>query len=133
MKPVLLLPALGLLLWTPSARGYDFEISAQTIGQGYQLRWIRFSEPDRLLNRNRLTQSLGLDAWNILEPPFDPGRPDQPPLAPFNLYFTSSLRVNHDFGEFTQGDTIYASAPGMTTSEPVTAAVPELGSESFDL
>src|SRR6266568_7001861 len=127
MKPAALLPALGLLLVSAgSARGYDFEISAQTIGQGYQLRWPR-AAGDRLLNRNRLTQTLGVDVWNLLEPAFDPARPDPPPLAPFDLYFTSSLRINHDFGAFAQGN---VSSGGVT--EPATSAVPELGSDSFD-
>lgn len=42
---------LAPLLAAAPARGYDFAIDATTTAQGYQLRWFRFTEPDRLLNR----------------------------------------------------------------------------------
>jgi hypothetical protein len=125
--------AVWLAVASGVAYGYDFAVDARTIGQGYQLRWYRFSEPDRLLNRRRLTQSLGLEVWNILEPAFDPGRPDPPPLAPFDLYVSSSLRIDHDFGDYVQGDTVYATTPPQRTTQPATTAVPELAAEDVGL
>src|SRR5215468_267564 len=114
------------------ARGYEFEIDARTTGQAYSVRWFRFSEPDRLLNRRRLTQTLGLEVWDLLEPDFDAARPDPPPLAPFQLYFSTQLRVDHDFGEYEQGDVIYTSGSGTGRSTAL-AAIPELGADNFGL
>jgi hypothetical protein len=115
------------------ARGYEFEIDARTSGQAYSVRWFRFSEPDRLLNRRRLTQTLGLEVWDLLAPDVDAGRPDAPPLAPFQLYFSTQLRVDHDFGEYEQGDTIYATGPGMSARSTAQGAIPELGADNFGL
>ena len=119
------------------ARAYEFEVAAQSVAQGYQLRWIRFDEQDRLLNRRRFTQSLSLDVWNILEPSFDPVmspiRPHAPPLAPFDVFVTLQLRIDHDFGEYTQGGVVYPIAPSNTIEEAAVSAVPELAGADLGL
>lgn len=114
------------------ARAYEFEIEARTEAQGYQLRWFRFSEPDRLLNRRRFTQSLRLHLWDILAPPVDPGYPDRRKKGPFELTFTSSLRFNHDFGGFVRGETSYLLDETMVDEAAITA-VPELHNEAMEL
>src|SRR5688572_11123858 len=120
------LGALLLVSVAATAHGYDFEIAARSTAQAYQLRWIRFSERDRILHRRRFTQSLSLDVWNILEPAFDPGRPHPPPLAPFDVFVTMQLRIEHDFGEYTRGGVVYPIAPNHTIEEAAVSAVPEL-------
>jgi hypothetical protein len=119
------------------AWAYEFEVAAESIAQGYQVRWIRFSEQDRLLNRRRFTQSLSLDVWNILEPSFDPVmspiRPHPPPLAPFDVFVTLQLRIDHDFGDYTQGGVVYPIAPSNTIEEAAVSAVPELAGADLGL
>src|SRR5688500_13876553 len=110
----------------PSPSGaYEFEIGARTVGQAYQLR---LGDGARVLNRRRFTQVLSLDVWNILEPRFDPGRPDPPPLAPFDVYVTAQLRLVHDFGDYTRGSVVYATPqnPTFQIEEAAVTAVPEL-------
>jgi hypothetical protein len=115
--------AAALVTLEAPAAAYDFEIGARTTGQAYTLV---FRDEGRVLQRRRLTQRLSLDVWNILEPPYDPGRPDPPPLAPFDVYVTADLRLDHDFGDFTQGSTIYPLTPTRDVEEAATSAVPEL-------
>src|SRR5687767_465090 len=89
--------ALALILGSASAPAlaYEFEIQAASIGQGYQLVWFRPNEGDVVLNRRRFTQALRLHVWDILTPRRDPGYPDRPAKkAPFDMYFTSSLRFD---------------------------------------
>ena len=107
------------------AWAYDFEIESHSVGQGYQLRWFRPRDGDVLLNRRRFTQSLRLSIWDMLEPEPDPGKPDEKKYAPFELYFTSSLRFDHDFGSFTQGEVTFPTA-GVSDEAPAPTAVPEL-------
>jgi hypothetical protein len=113
---------------TRVASAYEFEIESETVGQAYQLRWTRFSERDRILDRRRFTESLGLDVWGILEPSYDAARPDPPPLAPFDLYVTFRMRLLHDFGDYTAGDVAHGAQVDSATS-----AVPELGREDLEL
>lgn len=132
-RPAAALLALAAVVFGASPVGaYDFEIGATTIGQGYQLRWFRFSERDRLLNRRRFTQSLRLHIWNILEPPVDPAFPDKRRKAPFDLYFTTSMRFDHDFGSYASGDTRYPLG-GMTIVEDAIDAFPDLANQHMEL
>ncbi|MBI4509286.1 MAG: hypothetical protein HY698_06595 [Deltaproteobacteria bacterium] len=116
------------LAW-PSAWAYDFEVESTTVGQGYQLRWFRRGQ-DVFLNRRRLSQSLRLHVWNILEPSGEPA--DDRREAPFELYFTSSMRLDHDFGEVTQGDVAYG-AGSQREVEPARDVVPELDNSHLAL
>lgn len=125
--------ALAVVLALPApAAAYDFEIAARTIGQAYQ---VVYGDLDlgRVLERRRFTQTLSLDVWNILEPSFDPGRPDPPPLAPFDVYVTARFRLQHDFGEYTRGDVIHALTPTREIEEAATSAVPELAGGDLSL
>jgi hypothetical protein len=109
-----------------SVAAYELEISARTIGQGYQLRWLRPGEEDRLLNRRRFTQLVRLDVWNILAPAFDPDRPDAARRAPFELYVSTSLRLDHDFGDYQRGLIAYSNG-GIAEEDPALSIVGELG------
>jgi hypothetical protein len=126
-----LVPLLALVGAT-AARAYEFEISSTTVGQAYSTRWFRPAEEDRLLNRRRLTESLGLEVWDLLEPDFDARRPDPPPLAPFQLGFSGQLRLDHDLGEYTQADIVYPVSGG-TARDRAPRVIPELGAQDFAL
>jgi hypothetical protein len=87
LRPLLLVFAL-----VPSlAAAYDFQIDAQTVGQGYQLR----AADDTLVNRRRLTQLLGLSVFNV-GPRDVIGRP----LDRNQFYLTLSLRFDADLGDW---------------------------------
>lgn len=78
------------------ARAADFEVEAETIGQGYQLRQCDDAgRCDTLLDRRRLTQYLNLHAFRILPDDWTGPRHDRN-----HLYFTSSLRFDTDFGNY---------------------------------
>src|SRR5262249_61605666 len=97
--PRRLAAALRALGAAAPAGGYELSIPARTTGQAYSVRWSRFSEAARLLNRRRLTQELGLEAWDILEPDRDDAGP---PHAPFQLYVSTELRVRHPLAQYAQ-------------------------------
>jgi hypothetical protein len=82
---------LALLSLAPPAYGYDFEVYAETVGQGYQLR----AASDALVNRRRLSQQLGLSIYNI-GPSDVVGRP----LDRNQLYVSASMRFDADFGDY---------------------------------
>jgi hypothetical protein len=76
---------------TAPARAYDFDIYAETIGQGYQLR----AADDTLVNRRRLTQYLGLEVYN-LGPRDVVGRP----VDRNQFYISTSMRFEADLGDY---------------------------------
>lgn len=88
------------------ARAYDFEVRAQTIGQGYSLRSFRLLSNDLLLGRRRFTQILMLNLWNLGEPRGYRKLYDTTPRNGPRYYFTSYLRIEHDFGAWTGGSII---------------------------
>jgi hypothetical protein len=85
-----------------SARAVDFSIWAETIGQGYQLR----SADDAIVNRRRITQSLGLEVWNL-------GPRDQVGRAvPRNqFYISTNLRFDAEMGNFADIDRLSGHTP----------------------
>jgi hypothetical protein len=95
-----------LLLLPVPARAYDFDLYAETVGQGYQLR----AADDALVNRRRLTQSLGLDMYN-LGPKDVVGRP-----LDRNQFFVSvALRFDAELSDF--GD--LKQLPGHTAQREI--------------
>src|SRR5262245_34318041 len=87
--------ALTLAFPFSSAYGYDVELSAETIGQGYQLR----SGDDTLVNRRRLTQYVGLNVYN-LGPKDVTGRP----LPNNQFYLSLSMRFEAELGDYADFD-----------------------------
>ncbi len=96
-----LVVAMGVL--AGSAEAYEFAINARTIGQARALDSLRILGPSQRLSRRRITQSLQLHLWDLT------GRLDgrslygAKPRAGANLYFTSYVRVDQDFGSFSSG------------------------------
>ena len=115
------------------AQAYEFEVGAQTVAQGYQLRARRFDGSAWFLHRRRLSQTLSLDLWDLLTPPGDPDAPRRP--AALDVSFSAQLRLDHDFGEWTQGSVQVPIAPDRRDAAPAREAVPELdrGHAALDL
>lgn len=88
------------------AHGYEFEVRARTIGQGYSLRSLRLLGPSLRLDRRRFTQVLSLSIFDIgeLRGPrrgrhlFERAYPDGP-----HVYFSAYLRLDHDDGSWATG------------------------------
>lgn len=97
MRPALLatltLALLAVTLVGRPARAWDVEIESETIGQGYQLMGADGS----FISRRRLDQYLGLSIWN-LGPKDEHGLP----LPRNQFYFTSSMRIEFDLGDYAQ-------------------------------
>lgn len=90
LAAALLLSALGVA--SPRrAAAYDIEVASETIGQGYQI----LAGDGSLISRRRLDQYLGLSVWN-LGPKDAAGRP----TLKNQWYFTSSFRLQFDFGDW---------------------------------
>ncbi len=122
--------AVGLiaLLAPTRSHAYEFEVRARTIGQGYQLRSFRILTDNLLLRRSRFTQTLSLNIWDIMGAQkgmrlYDP----RPPSGP-KVYFTTYMRVDHDFGDWTAGD-IAVGARNVDAVE----LIPELEVSSLGL
>jgi hypothetical protein len=122
----------ALALVATPAFAYEFHVEATSTGQGYQVRWLRAGESDRWLNRRRFTQTLRLEVWDILAPAGDPGHPEVEPKAPFQLYFTSSIRFDHDFGDYAAG-TVAFDDRGVMVRQDARTLVPELDEDTLQL
>ena len=106
---------LSLLLALPAA-GYDFEITTESVGQGYQLR--RYApEGVVVVARRRFTEALTLRIFELLPPPDpDSGKPTP------RLEIVTAMRFGTDFGAYVDG----TDAMGRD-------AVPELEDDALDL
>src|SRR2546423_15366950 len=85
--------ALLTALYTAAAHAAEFEVEAETIGQGYQLRSC-YADPmcRTLLDRRRLTQYLNLHAFRFLPDDWTGHK------HVLNLVFlTPSMRIYPDF------------------------------------
>jgi len=87
-----------------SARAYDFEVRALTLGQVDALRLFRPIRGDATLRRRRFTQTLSLDIWNIGTPADRwRARSGRGHRRHARYFVTAYARVDHDFGELTRG------------------------------
>lgn len=85
------------------ANAYEFEVKAKTVGQGADLRSLRFLRPDLRLNRRRITQTLQLHLWDLgqdhsrfsLQEPKQKNKP--------RVFLSSYMRLDHDSGSFVAG------------------------------
>ena len=108
------------------ARAYDFSVETRIIAQAYDLRSIRLYGPDVWLGRRRYTQTLALDLTDIGD--FAAHRRRTHRHFGPTIGFTSYLRVDHDFGDWTQGQ-IMSGARFLDATD----AVPELRATDLDL
>jgi hypothetical protein len=93
--------ALGAVSATP-AEAYEFWLRTQSIGQVYQLRQYRLVGPDLFQGRRRYTQTLALridDIGDLSRSRRESRLPDRG----LRISWQSYLRVDHDFGTFTNG------------------------------
>lgn len=81
----------ALLAEARPAAAYDIEIASETIGQGYQI----LGANGGVISRRRLDQYLGLSVWNL-----GPKDAAGLPLLKNQWYFTSSFRLQFDFGDW---------------------------------
>lgn len=100
-----------LAVAAPRARGYEFSVRARTIAQAYSLDAWQVSGGNLALARRRFAQTLALDIWNIGKPrrtvmPYH----QQPPGGP-RIYFTTYMRVVHDFGAYATGSLVVNGSP----------------------
>src|ERR1041385_9032272 len=84
------------------ADGYEFWLRAQTIGQAYQLRDYQLVGPDLFLGRRRFTETLALRIWDIGDFSLN-RRISHLPERGLRVSWESSLRIDHDFGDYTSG------------------------------
>jgi hypothetical protein len=114
-------PALVTLAVTalaPSAgRAWDVQIDSETIGQGYQV----LAGDGALISRRRLDQYLGLNVYNL-----GPKDSSGVPLPKNQFYFTSSLRLEFDFGN-------YPPPGGRLGARDVAGNAGELSTNRFEL
>jgi hypothetical protein len=108
------------------ARAYGFAVHTRVIAQVYDLRSIRLLGPDVWLGRRRYTQTLALDLVDLGD--LAARRRKQHKRFGPTVSFTSYLRIDHDFGDWTAGSVDLGG-------RPVTAmdAVPELRDSSLAL
>src|SRR5687768_11691879 len=94
--------ALVLVASVAPAHGYEFWLRSQTIGQAYQLREYRLVGPDLFHGRRRYTQTLALRIWDIGDFAKQ-RRVSRLPERGVRVQWQSYLRVDHDFGSFSNG------------------------------
>jgi hypothetical protein len=85
-----------------TAHAYEFWLRAQTIGQAYQLRDYRLVGPDLFLGRRRITQTLALRIVDVGDLSAA-RRLSRLPDRGLRISWQSYLRIDHDFGDFTNG------------------------------
>jgi hypothetical protein len=84
------------------ADGYEFWLRAQTIGQAYQLRDYQLVGPDLFLGRRLFTETLALRIWDIGDFSLN-RRISHLPERGLRISWQSYLRIDHDFGDYTNG------------------------------
>ena len=118
--------------WTKTAGATELTVSARSVAQAYQLRWLRFGAPDEVVQRRRFSQTLGLHAWDLLAPTRLPGQVPRSSDAPFPLRLEVLMRIDHDFGSYAQDEVVFRVGEGRG-SAPVRDLVPELDEQRFAL
>jgi hypothetical protein len=94
--------ALVLAASVAPAHGYEFWLRSHTIGQAYQLREYRLVGPDLFHGRRRYSQTLALRIWDIGDFAKQ-RRVSRLPDRGVRVGWQSYLRVDHDFGSFSNG------------------------------
>ncbi len=105
------------------AHASEYTVGARTVVQGYELRSVRLIGVPVTLARRRFTQSLDLDIFDIGDLAKKRKHRRGPVIA-----FTSYLRIDHDFGDWTMGE---LDVDGRTLD--AVDAIPELTMSSLAL
>jgi hypothetical protein len=92
----------AVLLWSGTAHAYEFWLRARTIGQAYQLRDYRLLGPDLFLGRHLVTQTLALRIFDVGDLSAARRRARLADRG-LRISWTSYLRIDHDFGDYTSG------------------------------
>ncbi len=111
-----------------SAHAYEFWLRAQTTGQAYQLTDFRLVGPDVYLGRRRFTQTLALRITDVGDFSHD-RRVAHLPDRGLRISFYSYLRIDHDFGDYTNGRVVL---PGPVSQSAIDA-IPELSESAVAL
>ena len=95
MRPAFsLLFLLVVIAGASPAYGYDWQVSAETVGQGYQVRRLLDDGQTEMLSRRRLIQDLGLGVYNLVPWSWtNEGRENQ-------VFFVTRFRFESDFGSY---------------------------------
>jgi hypothetical protein len=112
--------ATALLLVPARAHAYEFWLHADTIGQAYQLRDFQLVGPDLILGRHIVTQTLALRITDIGDLSLH-RRTARLPDRGLRISWQSYIRVDHDFGNYTNGQ---IAMPGQ--SMDALDVIPEL-------
>ncbi|MCE9579626.1 MAG: hypothetical protein K8W52_41280 [Deltaproteobacteria bacterium] len=108
------------------AHAYGFSIHSRILTQAYELRGFRLSGPDVWLARRRYTQTLSLDLVDLGD--LARKRAIRHTGRGATISFSSYLRLDHDFGDWTGGS---VTVDGASTR--AIDAVPELRASSYGL
>jgi hypothetical protein len=101
MSRLAALVALALLV-PATSHAYEFWIRAQTFGQAYELRDYQLVGPDLFLGRRRVTQTLALRITDVGDLAAARHLARLPEHG-LRISFQSYLRIDHDFGDYTNG------------------------------
>ena len=80
----------GAAAWPRSARALDAEVTSDTASQFYD---VRSPTGTPILMRSRLTTTLGVSAYDLLDRPQEAGQEKKP-----DLFFRARLRYDADYG-----------------------------------
>lgn len=122
-----LLVVAGLLVAAQDARAYEYEVTARTLTQAFELRSFRLSGGDVVLGRRRFTQGLTLEIRDIGDLEAKRRRVTRFRKGP-RISLSSYLRLDHDFGDWTMGE-----ATRDDRAVDAIDAIPELASSSLAL
>ncbi len=123
--------ALGLLTLVGLPRAsvaYEFEVNAQTVGQGSSLYALHVLGPKERLLRRRISQSLRLHIWDLAGTEAGLSRFAPEPAHGPKLYFSSYLRLDQEFGSYGSGQVLLDGS-----LRDVIDAIPELEQSSLQL
>jgi len=111
------------------ARAYEFEVRARTLTQAFELRSFRLGS-DVTLGRRRFTQALTLEIRDIGDLAAR-RKQTRPHTRGPTVSFSSYLRLDHDFGDWTMGELdLDGSGPDVVDAID---GIPELASSSLAL
>lgn len=117
----------AVLLASAPAGAYEFEVRARTLNQAFELRSFRLAGADIRLGRRRFTQALTLEIRDIGDLAAKREKMTPHRRGP-TVSFSSYLRLDHDFGDWTMGE---LERDGDTVD--AIDGIPELASSSLAL